>query len=325
MSTPSIAMIPSGFKAGKVYSVLPLSGAADLTFTRASSATRVNKDGLIETVATGVPRLDYSDGVCPVLLIEPQQTQLYELTETMSTQTKTVTAVQHTVGFYGTGTLNFTGAFVGSLVGTGVNDRVELTFTPTAGSLISTVSGTVTKSQLVTGNYLGSYIPNVTTGQITRLADAASKTGVSSLINSSEGTFFVHSQSFSNNITTAIVSLSDGTSNNRIAIRYSNSLNGLSFNLDVAGTPSFSFFTSAFDTSLFIKMAISYKLNEFKVYINGVKVHEDLSGAVPAANTFNRIAFDNGASASVFISKVKDLRVYTTVLSESEATTLTTL
>ncbi|MCP4553342.1 MAG: hypothetical protein GY834_15165, partial [Bacteroidetes bacterium] len=50
MATPSLAMIPSGYKASKVYSVLPESGVGDFTFSRGSNATRVNKDGLIEEV-----------------------------------------------------------------------------------------------------------------------------------------------------------------------------------------------------------------------------------------------------------------------------------
>ena len=44
-------------------------------FTRASSATRVNKQGLIETVASGVPRIDYTDAN-GALLLEPQRTNL---------------------------------------------------------------------------------------------------------------------------------------------------------------------------------------------------------------------------------------------------------
>ena len=77
MSTiPSISLIPSGYKANKVYSVLPTDGAADLTFARTSSANRVNSDNLIEEVATGVPRLDYTGGGCPSLLLEPQSANL---------------------------------------------------------------------------------------------------------------------------------------------------------------------------------------------------------------------------------------------------------
>jgi hypothetical protein len=72
----SLLLIPSGYKSGKVYCQKPTDGDGDLTFTRASSATRVNSDGLIESVATGVPRLDYSQGSCPALLLEPQRTNL---------------------------------------------------------------------------------------------------------------------------------------------------------------------------------------------------------------------------------------------------------
>jgi len=50
MAIPSLAMIPSGYKDGKVYSVLPSNGDGDFTFSRGSRATRVNKDGLIETM-----------------------------------------------------------------------------------------------------------------------------------------------------------------------------------------------------------------------------------------------------------------------------------
>jgi hypothetical protein len=44
----SLVLIPSGTKAGKVYSQKPVSGDGDFTFTRASAATRVNADGNIE-------------------------------------------------------------------------------------------------------------------------------------------------------------------------------------------------------------------------------------------------------------------------------------
>jgi len=50
----SLVMIPSGYKNGKVYSQKPLSADGELTFTRASNATRVNADGLIEKVRTNL-------------------------------------------------------------------------------------------------------------------------------------------------------------------------------------------------------------------------------------------------------------------------------
>jgi len=77
-----VVQIPSGYKAGttdNLYSVLPANGNGDFNATRGSTATRVNKDGFIESVATNVPRLDYPliDGVvqdCPALLLEPSET-----------------------------------------------------------------------------------------------------------------------------------------------------------------------------------------------------------------------------------------------------------
>jgi hypothetical protein len=50
----SLVMVPSGYKTGKVYSQKPLSTDGELTFTRASSATRVGPDGLIEKVRTNL-------------------------------------------------------------------------------------------------------------------------------------------------------------------------------------------------------------------------------------------------------------------------------
>jgi hypothetical protein len=68
----SIIITPNAFKAGKLYAVK----GADLSVSRATSATRVNANGLIETVASNVPRIDYSGGGCPSILVEPQRTNL---------------------------------------------------------------------------------------------------------------------------------------------------------------------------------------------------------------------------------------------------------
>jgi hypothetical protein len=81
MAIPSIAMIPSGYKASKLYSVLPTDGSGDLTVVRATTATRVNSSGVIEEVLENVPRLDYTGGGCPSLLVEPQRTNLLPYSE----------------------------------------------------------------------------------------------------------------------------------------------------------------------------------------------------------------------------------------------------
>ena len=50
----SLCFIPSGVKNGKAYSIVPTDGTGDLTFSRASNATRVNSSGLVERVRENV-------------------------------------------------------------------------------------------------------------------------------------------------------------------------------------------------------------------------------------------------------------------------------
>ena len=81
MAKPKLALIPAA-QGSKFYSVLPSSGVGDFDFTRSGSATRINSQGLIETVGNGVSRLNYPliDGKvvgCPSHLLEPQRTNLF--------------------------------------------------------------------------------------------------------------------------------------------------------------------------------------------------------------------------------------------------------
>ena len=88
MAKPKLALIPAA-QGSKFYSVLPSSGVGDFDFSRSGSATRINSQGLIESVASGVSRLNYPliDGVvngCPSHLLEPQRTQLLPYSEDFS-------------------------------------------------------------------------------------------------------------------------------------------------------------------------------------------------------------------------------------------------
>jgi len=62
-------------------SVKEITNIGDFTFSRSSSATRVNSEGLIEEMSTNVPRLDYSDASCASLLLEGQSTNLVTYSE----------------------------------------------------------------------------------------------------------------------------------------------------------------------------------------------------------------------------------------------------
>ena len=126
------------------------------------------------------------------LLIEGSRTNLVFPSDLLTTQTRTVTAAAHTLSFYGTGTIVLSGAHSATVVGTGAYpSRRTLTFTPTAGSLTLTVTGTVEFAQLEAGSFASSYIPT-TTATVVRSADLCSISGAafSGMWNASEGTLF---------------------------------------------------------------------------------------------------------------------------------------
>ena len=58
--------------------------AIPFDFTRATTATRVNKQGLIESVNEGIARIDYSDSTQGALLLEQQRTNLITYSEDFS-------------------------------------------------------------------------------------------------------------------------------------------------------------------------------------------------------------------------------------------------
>jgi len=111
-----------------------------------------------------------TDAARPTYGIEPKggRRNLLLATDTLATQSLTVTAVAHTLAFTGTGTVTLSGASIaGPLIGTGASNRVSLTFTPTAASLTLTVVGSVTLGQLELGSSATAYQKVVTAYNVT--------------------------------------------------------------------------------------------------------------------------------------------------------------
>jgi len=100
----SLLLIPSGYKSQKLYSIFPTNGVGDFDFSRSGSATRIAQNGLITTVDSNVPRLNYPmiDGKvvgCPHHILEPQRTNLVTYSEDFSNSYWTKSGVSETSGF----------------------------------------------------------------------------------------------------------------------------------------------------------------------------------------------------------------------------------
>lgn len=233
------------------------------------------------------PRFDYDPvTLAPKgLLIEEQRINILLNSDTLSTQLVSVTAQAYTLSFYGTGSVALSGAYTGSLVGTGAYpNRVQLTFTPIIGILTLTVTGSVRYANLEAGSFPTSYIPT-TSAQVTRAADNASMTGTnfSSWYNQSEGTIFAaYSRIYSpvDTKSSFVVDINDTTLNNRMGIY------GLSnqeiFNDVVGGLGLVSIpVSSSFAANTLGKLAGTYKLNDFAAASNGILGTPDTSGTLP--------------------------------------------
>jgi hypothetical protein len=178
-------------------------------------------------------------------------------------------------------------------------------------------------AQTEQASYATSYIP--TSGStVTRLADVCGKTGISSLINSAEGVLFVEVAALANDGTSRQLSLSDGSSaNNKISIIFTSTTNQIQAFIRAAGSISFnSTFTLTNATSL-NKLAIKWKLNDFALWVNGTDVATDISGGVPVG--LSKLSFDDADGTSIFFSKVQNLIIFPSALSDAQLAELTTI
>jgi hypothetical protein len=323
LQSASLLLIPSGYKASVAYAVLPSNGNGDLTWFRNSVANRTQSNGNIGSVAANVPRLDYTYGSCPALFLEPQRTNLVFPSATASTQTRTVTAVAHTLSFFGTGSVTLSGVATGTLNGTGANNRVTLTFTPTAGSLTLTVSGSVTNWQLEVGSYATTLI-DTTSATATRLGDYFRRSNIrtNGLISASGGTWYVELRG---NVSLIAESATSGfwlgtnlftdNSNGTLYFRQGGGSQRTGIWKYEGGSQTSIYAT----TSENVKLAIKWNGTSADVFANGTKV--------VSATSFTATNMEFLAIASMGIGRtffIQAMALFATPLSDTNCQTLTT-
>ena len=381
----SIILTPTAYSDGKMHSAKPIvstnPSVGDFDFARASVATRVNENGLIEEVASGLPRIDYTDGSGSWLL-EPASTNLITYSELFSdaswgkntvivdpntnispdgnltadsvsgfagsniqslfnnssfvVSNKTMT---FSVYLKGSGTINLA---ISNYVDDSSNKLVTLTnnwvkysitktFNSTVNSTVQVAVNSLTPStataldvwgaQLEENSYATSYIKTVGTAQ-TRVADTATDSGNSTVINSSEGTLYFEGSALANDGTSRNITISGGNSN-YVRIYYSTTSSQITYLVVSNGSVVANITANGINQEVIRKIAVSWKLNEFKFYNNGVLVGTDTNGITPIG--LNVLKFSEPNASNRFYGKTKSLQVYTTALSDAELTSLTTI
>jgi hypothetical protein len=382
MATPTILIVPDRFKSGVLYSQLPESGAVDFGVTRATTAFRTNASGILESVASGVPRLDYpAAGGCPSLLVEPAATNLLLRSEefddaswaktnttitanttispdgsqnadTMDvvdgnsriTQTLSLGAGTYTISAYvrvlsttTAGQLRFAPVVDGSNVNsfftatsgwqrftqtfTAVSGVTSVALRGAAGGFVGTIA--VYGFQLETGSVATSYIPT-TSAAVTRNADVISKTGVSGFIGQLEGCLYAEVDLRVFSPDARILSISDGTGNNRI-ILFFNTLNRIRAVVTTGGGASQADIATTSQVAGIFKIAFAYATNDFVLYVNGSQIGTDTSGTVPACSQLFIGKIETSATTNELNDRIRAAAIYTTRLSNAELAALTTL
>jgi hypothetical protein len=173
------------------------------------------------------------------------------------------------------------------------------------------------------GAYATTYI-KTTTASATRIADTATKTGISSVITSPQGTLFVNCRALFNGGSFRGISISDGTYSNRLAIVQSSASNTLLIALVIGNTFIVNQSITGYTQTNFNKVAVSWGSGTLKVFVNGSLSNTFTSITMPSANLFTRFGLDAGASASEFEGFVQSTALFATPLSDSQCISLTT-
>ena len=174
--------------------------------------------------------------------------------------------------------------------------------------------------QMELGAYATTFIPT-TTAAVTRLADAASKTGVSSLIGQTEGTLFLDFEGGANDSTEYIFGVNDGTTNNRILI-YRGNNNRIVSQVRFGGTIQALISTLTVTPDTRHKCAVAYKANDVAFYVNGVQVGVDTLASIPSCSV---ISMDAGVGGVPFYRPVNQAALFPTRLTNARLQELTTL
>jgi hypothetical protein len=282
------------------------------SFTRATVGSSENLAGNIVQFSSGeLRRTDKG------LLIEDARTNLFLNSATGGTQSVTVAAVAHTLSFRGTGTITLSGtSTAGPLVGSGASTRVTLTFTPTAGSLTLTVSGSVTNVQLEEGAFATSWIPTAGVS-VTRNADVLtiSSPGVNYPLSLFAEIVRVVDAGPAGATAEIAMQVGDGTDAERVNIGVAST--GLARGVMTDGGVAVANVTVAGALALntVYKMAGRFGLNSVQFCRSGTLGTEDTSATVPATPTAIRV----GASATsigYMFNYISRLAIFNTALAD---------
>ena len=228
---------------------------------------------------------------------------------------------------YGNGwyrlTSSITGAFIGNVLYARINIQNSGTpNNPPGHSYIG--DGTsyiyIWGAMVEEGSYPTSYIKSNSGSTTTRSAETANGSGDAATFNDSEGVLMAEIKSLD----------SSDTSSRRLGITKDGTYEGLRLQYG-NGNISAAVFDGAtnqysesvnIDNSIFHKVALKYKTNDFALWIDGIEYFPQSSGSTFVNGTLDDISFDY-VGGNHFYSNTKQIQYYNSALTDSEIEQLT--
>lgn len=302
----------------------------NISFVRASAANYFNSAGVLTSAAVNEPRFDHDPVTLASkgLLVEVARTNLLLNSASLSTQSVVVTAVPYTLSFYGTGTITLSGvSTAGPLVGSGAfPTRSTLTFTPTAGTLTLTVTGTVEYAQLEAGSFASSYITTVG-ASATRSSDLPTVTPIDSFYNQNEGTVFVQQSQAVINHTTSFRFLEISNSSGLLRKPFLTvDTDNLVVCTTLGGVNTANINSSAaVSANTVYKITCAYASNNFRGALNGTLMNLDTTVDV-ATPVVDRMTIGHSTSipSQQISCHIQKVEYYPTRISDARMQSLTT-
>jgi len=200
------------------------------------------------------------------------------------------------------------------------SDSNLMEFTNREGTTIADGSILLWGIQIEAGSYPTSYIPTYGTSA-SRVGENNVITSASALIGQTEGTMYYEFNSGKNDGADYVVSLSDGSANNRIII-YRSSANQLIAQIRTSAVSVAQINTSTLTEDITYKVALGYANNDVVFYVNGTQIGSDTSATIPATD---RIATDNSVGSATFGRPLNQFLLFKTRLTNAELASITTL
>ena len=178
-------------------------------------------------------------------------------------------------------------------------------------------------AQLEESSYPTSYIPTQGSA-VTRLADVCTNGANEQVINSTEGVFYAEISQFNQSDLDRDISISDGTNNNVVRIKY-NTSNYLQGAVRLGGS-NLTVGSSDTTNNDFYKIAVLWSVGSQKVFINGLEVASSTNASTFPSSTLTDLKFEYPQfGIQKFQGNIKDVRVYNTALTDNELQKLTTI